>query len=321
MFIDRVKIFVAAGNGGDGCNSLHRDRQIRRGRPDGGDGGDGGNIVFEADPNTRTLYDFKFNRIFRAEKGTHGSSNHKKGRSGQDRIIKVPPGTVIIEEETDLVLRDLVDYQQRVIVCKGGRCGKGNSRGREATKGELGEARDLRLELKLIADVGIVGFPNAGKSTLISRTSNAKSKIAAYPFTTKNPILGVIKRDDERLIMADMPGLIEGAHEGRGLGDRFLRHIERTKFLVHLIDMAAVDGRDPVSDYKKVNKELGLYSSKFSKEGQVIAANKMDMPEAEGNLKKFKKSVKRKIYPISALTGEGTKQLMHALFNKLKEYA
>jgi len=321
MFIDRAKIFAAAGNGGNGCNSLYRDRQIRRGRPDGGDGGDGGNIVFEADPNTRTLYDFKYNRDFRAERGRHGSSNHKKGKSGQDLIIKVPPGTVIIEAETDLVLRDLCDYHQRVIICKGGKCGKGNSRGREATRGEPGETKDLRLELKIIADVGIIGFPNAGKSTLISRTSKAKSKIASYPFTTKNPILGVIRRDDERLVLADMPGLIEGAHQGRGLGDRFLRHIERTKFLVHLIDMAAVEGRDPVDDYRKINKELGLYSSKFAREDQLVVANKMDLPEAEGNLKKFKKSVIWKIYPISALTGEGTKELMHALFNKLREYA
>lgn len=320
MFVDRAKIFVAAGKGGNGCTSFYRDRQIRRGKPNGGDGGDGGNIIFEADPNIKTLYDFRYNRDFRAQNGGHGSSNNKTGKRGQGLTVRVPPGTIIKEAKTGLVLRDLVDYHQHVIVCKGGKGGKGNTRKREATHGEPGEEKTLLLELKIIADVGIVGFPNVGKSTFIAKVSNAKSKIAFYPFTTKNPILGVVKREDERITLADMPGLIEGAHEGRGLGDRFLRHIERTKFLIHMVDVAAVEGRDPADDYNKLNKELTLYSKNLLKEVQFIVANKMDLPEAKENLKRFKKIVKKDVYAISALTGEGTKELIYALLRKMRKY-
>lgn len=320
MFVDRAKIIVAAGNGGNGCNSFYRDRQIRRGKPNGGNGGDGGSIIFEATPNKKTLYDFRFNRDFRAERGTHGSSNNKTGKRGQGLTIKVPPGTVIIDSETNLTLRDLAEQNQRVIVCKGGKGGRGNSRRREATDGEPGEEKTLLLELKVIADVGIVGFPNVGKSTFICKVSKAKSKIASYPFTTKNPILGVVKREDEPIVLADLPGLIEGAHEGRGLGVQFLRHVERTKFLIHMVDIAAVEGRDPVEDYNKLNKELKLYTKDLSKEVQLVVANKMDLPEAKENLKRFKKIVKKKVYPISAMTGEGTQELIHALFKKLGDY-
>jgi len=319
MFIDRAKILVKAGSGGDGCNSFYRDRQIRRGRPNGGDGGDGGNIIFEVDNNIKTLYDFRYNRHFSAQRGGHGSSNNKKGKRGQDLIIKVPPGTVIIDNDANLVLRDLTQPHQRVIVCKGGAKGKGNSRRREATKGELGQEKLLLLELKIIADIGLIGFPNAGKSTFISKISNAKSKIAAYPFTTKNPILGVVRGDERQIILADMPGLIEGAHQGRGLGDRFLRHIERTKALIHFIDMAAIEGRDPVEDFNRLNNELKLYGKDLIKKAHFIAANKMDIEGAEDNLNKFKKAVKGKVYPISALTGEGTKALLKALVKRLED--
>ncbi|PIU41522.1 MAG: GTPase ObgE [Candidatus Omnitrophica bacterium CG07_land_8_20_14_0_80_42_15] len=320
MFIDRAKIAVKAGNGGDGCNSFYRDKRTRYGPPDGGDGGDGGNIIFEANQNLRTLYDFKYNRHFKAQRGGHGSSNNKKGKRGESLLVKVPPGTIIIDNKTGLILRDLAEPLQQVILCKGGRGGKGNSRGREATKGEAGEEKEVVLELKIIADVGIIGYPNVGKSTFISKVSSAKSKIAPYPFTTKSPILGVVKRDEDRMTLADMPGIIEGAHTGRGLGDQFLRHIERTKFLVHFIDMAAFEGRDPASDYEVLNNELKLYSKDLIKKPQVLVANKMDMPGTKNNLKKFKKVIKKKIYPISALTGEGTKQLLNELFRKMKKY-
>jgi len=320
MFVDRAKIVVSAGSGGNGCTSFYRDRQVKKGKPNGGDGGDGGSIIFEADNNIKTLYDFRFNRDFRGERGGHGSSNNKTGKRGESLIVKVPPGTLILDADTNLILRDLVKPNERVVVCKAGKGGKGNTRKREGTLGEPGEEKTLLLELKVIADVGIVGFPNVGKSTFISKISRAKSKIASYPFTTKNPILGVIRQEDERLTLADMPGLIEGAHAGRGLGDRFLRHIERTKFLIHMIDIAAVEERDPVEDYKKLNKELSLYSKDLRKGVQLIVANKIDIPEAKDNLKKLRQSVKKKIYPISALTGEGTKELIHALFKKMREY-
>jgi GTP-binding protein len=320
MFIDRVKIFVKAGSGGDGCTSFHRDRQVRRGPPNGGDGGDGGAIIFEADANRKTLYDFKYNREFRAQRGGHGSSNHKRGKSREDLVVKVPPGTIIIDNTTKLILRDLTEPHQRVTLCKGGRGGKGNSRTRPGTKGEDVAGLELLLELKVIADVGIVGYPNAGKSTLISKVSAAKSKIAAYPFTTREPILGVVKRGDNRVVIADIPGLIEGAHRGRGLGDQFLRHVERTKFLVHCIDMAAVDQRDPLADYQLLNNELGQYGQALAKKKQLVVANKMDLPQAEESLGRFKKTVKKKVYPISALTGKGTKELVSALFKEMRRH-
>ncbi len=320
MFIDKAKIFVKAGNGGDGCNSFHRDRRIRWGRPDGGNGGDGGNLIFEADPNKKTLYDFRYNRHFHAERGGHGSSNNKKGKKGKDLVVKVPLGTIIIDGDTNLVLRDLAETLQGIVVCRGGRGGRGNSRHREATKGEPAEEKNLLLELKIIADVGIIGFPNVGKSTFISKVSNAKSKVAPYPFTTKEPILGVIIREERHLTLADMPGLIEGAHEGRGLGDQFLRHIERTKFLMHFVDMGRLEGRDPVDDYNKLNNELKLYNKTLLKKVQIIVANKMDMEGADGNLKKFTKQVRKKVYPISALTGDGVDGLINVLFRRISKY-
>ncbi|OGW85815.1 MAG: hypothetical protein A2987_05970 [Omnitrophica bacterium RIFCSPLOWO2_01_FULL_45_10] len=319
-FIDEVKVYVRAGDGGDGCNSIYRDRFNRQGRPDGGDGGRGGDIIFESDVNIQTLLDFQYRQHLKAESGAHGGSNHKNGRRGEDLHIKVPPGTVIKDAKTGLTLRDLTVAGESVVAAKGGEGGRGNSRNRPREKGSPGEEKTLALELKLIADVGIVGFPNAGKSTLISKVSAARPKIANYPFTTKEPMLGVVKVHEGRtFVMADIPGLIEGAHEGRGLGHRFLRHIERTKVLVHLIDIAGVDARDPSSDYVALNNELASYSKELKAKPQITALNKIDLPSAKINLERFKEKFRRlKVYPVSAVTGEGLKELITAIYKKLK---
>ncbi|MFA4981179.1 MAG: GTPase ObgE [Candidatus Omnitrophota bacterium] len=321
MFIDEVRIYVKAGDGGDGCNSLYRDIINRKGRPDGGFGGDGGDIVFEADPNIHTLLDFQFRQHFKGNSGTHGSSNHKKGRRGEDVRIKVPAGTLIKDAVKGLVLRDLVNNGDSVIIARGGKGGKGNSRGREAEPGAQGEEKTILLELKLMADVGIVGYPNAGKSTLISKISSARPKIANYPFTTKEPNLGVVRLyEDYSIVVADIPGLIEGAHKGKGLGHKFLRHIERTKILVHLVDISAIDGRDPYEDYIKLNEELKQYSKELAKKTQVIAPNKIDCPESKANLAAFKKRFgRRKLFPISAVAGDGIKELLNEICKRLKE--
>lgn len=322
MFIDEVRIYVKAGDGGDGCNSLYRDRVIRLGRPDGGPGGNGGDIVIEADGNIHTLLDFQYQQHFKAASGLNGSSNHKKGKRGEPSHIKVPPGTLIKDDKTGLVLRDLVKVGDSVVIARGGEGGHGNSRGREAAKGEPGEEKTLRFELKLVADVGIVGYPNAGKSTLISKISSARPKIANYPFTTKEPTLGVVKLyENEVIVVSDIPGLIEGAHKGKGLGHKFLRHIERTKILLHLIDIAATDCRDPNSDYVSLNKELKLYSKELAKKPQVIVLNKIDCPESKENIKKFRKKFPgKKFLAISAATGEGIKEMLKEVHKKLKEH-
>ncbi len=315
MFIDEARINIRAGSGGDGCNSLYRDRVNRIGSPDGGPGGGGGNIIFEADENIHTLLDFRYRQHFTADSGLHGSSNHKKGLWGKDLHIKVPAGTIIRDAENGLLLRDLAKVGDSVIIAKGGEGGRGNSRGREALKGSPGEEKTVALELKLIADVGIIGYPNAGKSTLISKISSARPKIASYPFTTKEPVLGVVRiYDNFTVLVADIPGLMEGAHEGRGLGHKFLRHVERTKVLIHLIDAAAIDCRDPYSDYRTLNKELKAYSKELARKPQIIVLNKIDCPQTEENLKVFKKKMKSKIFlKISALTGEGIKELLKAI--------
>lgn len=320
MFIDEAKIYVKAGNGGDGCSSIYRDKFNRVGSPDGGFGGDGGDVVFEVDENVQTLLDFQYRQHHEAERGYHGSSNHKKGARGKDCVIKVPPGTLVKDGESGLIMRDLINIGDRVIAAKGGHGGKGNSRNHEATAGALGEKKIAHLELKLMADAGIIGYPNAGKSTLISTISSAHPKIANYPFTTKEPVLGVVKiHDDATFVVAEIPGLIEGAHEGRGLGDKFLKHIERTKILIHVVDISAFEGRDPLQDYKKLNFELKAYSKELAKKLQVIALSKIDIPEAEVHLKKFKKAYPKKlIYPISAVTGKGIKELLAAVYKKIK---
>ena len=312
MFVDEAVILCTAGRGGKGCQSLDR-RRPGHFRATGGDGGPGGSVILEARENIQTLLDFQFQKEFAAENGGHGSSNNKTGYAGKDIVIGVPPGTELVDNRTGDYLKDLDRIGLNVIVCRGGAGGKGNNKKEDATEGDPGEQREIRLRLKLIADVGLVGFPNAGKSTLISRISNARSKIAAYPFTTKDPILGVVKFEESSMVVADIPGLIEGAHEGRGMGVKFLKHVERTKALLHLIDFAAVDGRDPVSDYRVMNEELKSYSELLTKKEQILVANKMDVPEAKENLKLFKKKIKKEIFPISAVTGEGIPALLNRL--------
>jgi len=319
MFIDEARIFVKAGDGGDGCSSLNKTIVNKIGTPDGGPGGDGGDVVFRADQNIHTLLDFQYRQHFKASSGKNGSSNHKKGHGGEDLVIKVPVGTLIKDARSDLVLRDLVEAGGSVIIARGGAGGRGNSRGREALKGLPGEEMTVLLELKLIADIGIIGYPNAGKSTLISGISSAHPKIASYPFTTKEPNLGAIKiGHDFKMLIADIPGLIEGAHRGRGLGHKFLRHVERTKLLIHLIDAAAVDGREPFSDYIKLNEELKLYSKDLAEKPQMIVLNKIDCEGAAKLTKEFRKKLRPgKIFEISALTGEGVKELMEAVSKKI----
>jgi GTP-binding protein len=320
MFVDEAKIYVKGGAGGNGCNSFYRDKFNRRGRPDGGPGGNGGDVVFEADENIQTLLDFQYRQHLEAASGGHGSSNHKKGRRGEDLRVKVPPGTIIRDATTGLVLRELIDRGSFIEVAKGGYGGRGNSKDRPNEKGGPGEERTLVLELKLIADVGIIGYPNAGKSTFISKISSARPKIANYPFTTKEPVLGAVRiADAAGFVAAEIPGLIEGAHAGKGLGDRFLRHAERTKVLVHIVDIAAVEGREPVGDYRKLNKELKAYSNDLAKRPQIIALNKSDLPAAAENLRKFKTAFPRKkVYPISALTGDGLAHLAMNIYKKLE---
>ncbi|MBN1912798.1 MAG: GTPase ObgE [Candidatus Omnitrophica bacterium] len=318
MFIDQAKIFVKAGSGGKGCNSFYRDKYTRQGIPDGGDGGSGADIIIRADRNLHTLLDFQYNRHFVGAHGGHGSGKNQKGKDAQAIIIRVPCGTVIKEAKTDCVLRDLTSDKEEVVAASGGKGGRGNQHRRPVTEAQAGEEKELFLDLKVIADAGVIGFPNAGKSTLISHISGAHPKVAAYPFTTKFPILGVVRsEDDSSFIIADIPGLIEGASFGRGLGDKFLRHVERTKVLVHIVDMSASEGRDPVEDYKVINKELKSYSSDLHKKQQIVVANKMDLEASAGNLTRFKKAIKKKIYPISALKKEGLEELVAAISKKL----
>src|SRR3989338_6558516 len=313
MFVDEAVIVCVAGRGGKGCHSFDRSRPGHP-SPNGGDGGPGGSIIIEARANIQTLLDFQLNRYFTAENGANGSSSDKRGHTGKDTILGVPPGTEVIDRKRGDLLKDLDVVGAKVVVCLGGAAGHGNHKKADATDGDPGEEKEILLKLKLIADVGLIGFPNAGKSTLISRVSNAKSKIAAYPFTTKNPILGVVKfSDGETKVVADIPGIIEGAHEGRGMGIEFLKHIERTRALLHVIDFAGVDGRDPVSDYYGLNQELEQYSNRLMEKEHIIAANKMDVPEARENLKKFKQKIKSEVFPISAATGEGMDQLLNRL--------
>lgn len=323
MFIDEAKINVKAGDGGDGCESRYRTRVDRIGHPDGGPGGDGGDVVFEADYNIHTLLDFQFRRHFRAEPGLNGSSNHKKGARGNSLHIKIPPGTIIKDPAKGHTLRDLVKSGDSVIIARGGHGGRGNSRNHSAEKGAAGEEREVLLELKSIADVGIAGYPNAGKSTLISQISSARPKIANYPFTTKEPVLGVVRiYENDTFVVCDIPGLIEGAHAGKGLGHKFLRHIERTRILVHLIDVSASDGRDPYQDYVSLNKELKLYSRELAQREQVVALNKVDLPQAAENIKKFKKHFRRgRTFLISALTGEGVEGLLKEIHKRLRKTA
>ena len=305
IFVDEARIFVKGGDGGQGCESHYREKYMRFPRPNGGDGGRGGNVVLRADRSLRTLLDFKFKQHYRAPKGGNASSNNKTGRNGCDSFLKVPIGTVVRDLTTGLLIKDLVEDQQSVIVTKGGEGGFGNNKNKIPTLPKSGEEKTIGLELKLMADIGLVGFPNAGKSTLISSISRVKSKIANYPFTTKQPILGFVIQGDYEFIIADLPGIIEGAHQGKGLGDRFLRHVERTQVLAHVIDMAATESRDPCEDYAKINHELCQYSDLLAGKHKIIVANKMDLPGASEHLKRFRKKYKEKIIPVSSLEKQG----------------
>jgi len=327
MFVDEAKIKVKAGDGGNGSVSFRREKYVPKGGPDGGDGGKGGDVIFFADPNLDTLMDFAGRHNWYAQNGDAGSSKNKSGLNGEDLIIKVPPGTLIYDTDLDLLIKDLDTAGMKVCICQGGKGGKGNKTfatsiyqaPRFAEPGVPGQERKLRLELKLIADVGLVGMPNAGKSTLISRCSAARPKIAAYPFTTLEPVLGIVKLTNERrIVMADLPGLIEGAHEGTGLGFEFLKHIERTRIIVHILDIMPADESDPVKNYKQIRKELEKYSELLAKKKEVIVANKIDLDPEGTIVKKIQKKLKHRIYPISAVTGEGIKDLCETLWKKVQ---
>ena len=319
MFVDEVVIDVKAGDGGDGCTAFRREKYIPMGGPFGGNGGKGSDIIFKVDLGLKTLLDLRFKKQIKGEKGANGLGKNKNGKNAEAIIIKVPQGTTVTDMDTGLILADLTKENDEVIVAKGGRGGRGNTAFAThsnpapnfSENGEPGEIRKLKVELKLLADVGFVGMPSVGKSTLISKISKAKPKIAAYHFTTLSPNLGVVKTIDDRVfVAADLPGLIEGASLGEGLGDQFLRHIERTKVIAHIIDMSGFEGRDPYEDYMVINKELKDFDEKLMKKPQVIIANKMDMENAKENLKKFKEKVKEEVFEISALNNEGIDQVL-----------
>lgn len=331
MFTDYAKIYASAGKGGNGAVSFRREKYIAAGGPDGGDGGKGGDIYFEVNPDSNTLIDFRYKKKFKAENGNNGEGAHKSGKSGEDLYIKVPIGTIVKDAETGEVLADLSEKDQKALVLRGGRGGKGNSHFATSTRqaprfsqgGEDGEEKELILELKLLADVGLIGFPSVGKSTILSVVTAATPKIAEYHFTTLEPNLGVVKPEyGESFVIADIPGLIEGASEGVGLGIQFLRHIERTRLLLHVIDVSGSEGRDPVEDYYVINKELEKYSKKLAKRKQIIVANKVDAMQDESLYEKLAELAKEKnleIYKISAATGQGIKELMQQVSKELKE--
>lgn len=317
-FVDSARIKVKAGNGGKGCESHYRDLWMRYPRADGGDGGDGGDVIFLADPHIQTLLDFRFQQHYQAGRGGHGSSKNATGKRGEDSLLKVPVGTVLWDDESGLLIRDMSAPGERVVVARGGRGGIGNMRRKAAVPPTLGEERIVRLELKVIADVGLIGFPNAGKSTLINGISKVRSKIANYPFTTKQPVLGIVQTDDFSFVAADLPGLIEGAHLGRGLGHQFLKHAERTKILVQVIDMAATEDRDPVEDYETINQELEQYSELLANKHKILVANKMDLKDAKKNLKRFRKKHDVRIIEVSALEQSGLRELVDEMIRILR---
>lgn len=329
MFVDQVKIYVKAGNGGDGMVAFRREKFVPNGGPAGGDGGKGADVVFVVDEGLRTLVDFRFKRIFKAEHGEHGMSKSMHGSGAEDLVVKVPQGTIVKDIDTGEIIADLVAHGQRAVIAKAGRGGRGNKRFATpanpapelSENGEPGQERNVQLELKVLADVGLVGFPSVGKSTLLSVVSAARPKIAAYHFTTIVPNLGMVDAGDGRsFVMADLPGLIEGASQGVGLGHQFLRHIERTRVIVHVIDMSGSEGRVPYEDYMAINNELEQYNLRLMERPQIIVANKMDMPEAEENLKEFKTKIAEDIpvFPISAVTKTGLRELLLAIADKLE---
>lgn len=328
QFVDKARIVIKAGDGGDGCASFHREKFVARGGPDGGDGGRGGSVIFVADSNMDTLLDFKFARFYRAENGEKGRAGRSSGKNGQDLIIKVPVGTVVRDVETGAVAADLNTAGRQKVVLHGGRGGRGNCRfatptrqsPRFAQPGQKTLEREVELELKTIADVGLIGLPNVGKSTILSVLTSAKPKIANYHFTTLTPNLGVVKRYDKSFVLADIPGLIEGAAEGAGLGHDFLRHIERTRLLVHVIDVSGSEGRDPVDDYFKIKGELTRYSPRLGELKQVVVANKMDVTGAQDNLDRLREALKSEdveVFPVSAAMVKGFDALIDCLVKTL----
>ncbi len=328
MFVDEAKIHIKAGDGGDGCVSFHREKYVAAGGPDGGDGGKGGDIVFVADTNISNLIDFRYKRKYIAEKGQDGSSKNCSGRGADDLIIKVPLGTLVKETGTGRILAD-ISTKEPVTVAKGGKGGRGNAHFATSTRqiprfakpGFKGDEYDITLELKLIADVGLVGFPNVGKSTLISVVSAAKPKIANYHFTTLTPVLGVVKVEEQSFVMADIPGLIEGASEGIGLGHEFLRHVERCRLIIHVVDVSGIEGRDPKEDFEAINKELANFSEDLAAAPQIVAANKSDIatPEQVDSFRKYIEDKGLQFFEISAATKKGTQELMYAAAQALKD--
>ena len=328
MFLDEVTVELMAGNGGNGCMAYRREKYIEMGGPFGGNGGRGSNIIFKADEGLNTLIDLRYRRVIKGEKGENGLGKGMTGKSAEDVYVKVPVGTVITDQESGLILGDLIKNGDEAIVAVGGRGGRGNmalaTRSNlcpsYAENGEPGEIRKVRVELKLLADVGLVGLPSVGKSTFISLISAAKPKIAAYHFTTLSPNLGVVKTKDNRsFVVADLPGLIEGASLGEGLGDQFLKHIERTRLIAHIIDMGSFEGRDPYEDYCIINKELENFKTNLLNKKQIVIANKMDLPNAEENLRKFKEKVDVEVFPISAVTKEGIDAVLYRMADILDE--
>lgn len=335
MFVDEAKIWVKAGDGGDGCVAFRREKFVPRGGPSGGDGGDGGNAILEANPHDNTLLHYRYNREFRAERGRHGEGSNRHGRSGKDTLLPVPVGTVVLDEKSGEQLFDFTAPGQRYLAARGGRGGRGNSHftrpwhqaPRESEEGSKGEERHLRLELKLLADVGLVGFPNVGKSTLISRISAARPKIADYPFTTLVPHLGVVSADgapgasESRIfVVADLPGLIEGAHRGAGLGTRFLRHIERTRLLAHLVDTSAASERDPLRDFEIIERELAAFSEPLAAKPMLVVATKLDATPDRTRLDRLREFCAARglsFFSISSVTGEGIPGLIRAMADAL----
>lgn len=327
MFVDYAKIIIESGKGGDGAATFRREKYVAAGGPDGGDGGKGGDIYFEVDPDSNTLIDFRFTKKFKAKNGENGSGNRRFGKSGEDLTVKVPKGTIVKDAETGKVIVDMSEDGQRELILKGGRGGKGNVHFATSTRqaphfaidGEKGKLKEVILELKLLADVGLIGFPNVGKSTILSRVTAATPKIADYHFTTIDPNLGVVKTEHgDSFVLADIPGIIEGASDGVGLGIQFLRHVERTRLLLHVIDVAGTEGRNPVEDFNKINEELKKYSEKLAGRKQIIVANKIDSMQDENNYKELEELAKNnglEIFKISAVTGEG----LNELFNYVAE--
>lgn len=331
MFVDRARIFIQSGKGGDGAVSFRREPFVPEGGPDGGDGGKGGDVIFQADENLRTLMDFRYKRKYEAENGQNGMKKKRYGKNGQDLVIKVPVGTVVIDEASGLVMQDLTENGQSFIAAKGGKGGKGNVKYTTSTRqapnfaeaGGFAKEREIILEMKLIADVGLVGFPNVGKSTLLSVSTSAKPKIANYHFTTIAPNLGVVQIYDTSFVMADIAGIIEGAHQGAGLGHKFLKHIERTKVLIHVVDVSGSEGRDPIEDFDKINRELEQYSPRLMKKPQIVAANKIDLiSEDDPKYLEFKEYVESKgykVFPMSAPINIGVKEVLAEAADKLQK--